>query len=63
MAPGGVDTAIWAPAAFFRQLVGQHTGDRASALFTMASTDTPLGRQEGAGEIAGQAGFLLSAAA
>ena len=63
IAPGGVDTPIWDDVPFFRDLVAQHGGDRDAALAAMAKMATPLGRYASAEEIAGQIGFLLSAAA
>jgi NAD(P)-dependent dehydrogenase (short-subunit alcohol dehydrogenase family) len=59
IAPGAVDTPIWDGLAFFEDLVGQG-GSRDSALQAMAQMATPLRRYAGAGEIAGQVGFLLS---
>jgi NAD(P)-dependent dehydrogenase (short-subunit alcohol dehydrogenase family) len=63
IAPGGVDTPIWDDVPFFQDLVAQHGGDRDAALAAMAGMATPLGRYASAEEIAGQIGFLLSAAA
>lgn len=60
IAPGGVDTPIWDQAPFFRDLVGEHGGDRAAAMAAMAGMATPMGRFSTAEEIAGQVGFLLS---
>ena len=63
IAPGGVDTAIWDDAPFFRGLVEEHGGDRAAALAALAQAGTPLGRFATPEEVAGQIGFLLSHAA
>jgi NAD(P)-dependent dehydrogenase (short-subunit alcohol dehydrogenase family) len=60
IAPGGVDTPIWDQAPFFRDLVGQHGGDRDAALAAMAGMATPLGRYATSDEIAAQIAFLLS---
>jgi NAD(P)-dependent dehydrogenase (short-subunit alcohol dehydrogenase family) len=60
IAPGGVDTPIWDQAPFFRDLVGQHGGDRDAALAAMARMATPLGRYATSDEIAAQIAFLLS---
>jgi NAD(P)-dependent dehydrogenase (short-subunit alcohol dehydrogenase family) len=60
IAPGGVDTPIWDQAPFFRDLVGQHGGDRDAALAAMARMATPLGRYAASDEIAAQIAFLLS---
>jgi NAD(P)-dependent dehydrogenase (short-subunit alcohol dehydrogenase family) len=63
IAPGGVDTPIWDDLPFFRGLVEQHGGDRATAMRAMAGMATPLGRYATPDEIAAQIGFLLSDAA
>jgi 2-keto-3-deoxy-L-fuconate dehydrogenase len=60
IAPGGVDTPIWDQTPFFRDLVGQHGGDRDAALAAMAKMATPLGRYATSDEIAAQIAFLLS---
>ena len=60
IAPGGVDTPIWDQTPFFRDLVGQHGGDRNAALAAMARMATPLGRYATSDEIAAQIAFLLS---
>ncbi|ANU07511.1 SDR family NAD(P)-dependent oxidoreductase [Paraurantiacibacter namhicola] len=61
IAPGGVDTAIWDTAPFFKQLVEDHGGDRQAALDAMASAGTPLGQFATPELIAAQIAFLLSA--
>jgi NAD(P)-dependent dehydrogenase (short-subunit alcohol dehydrogenase family) len=60
IAPGGVDTPIWDETSFFRDLIRQHEGNRASAIASMASIANPLGRFASVEEIAYQIGFLLS---
>ena len=62
IAPGGVETAIWTQAPFFRDLA-QKVGSERAAYDQMAAMATPLGRFATADEIAGQIAFLLSDAA
>lgn len=63
IAPGGVDTAIWNSAPFFRQLVEDHGGDREAAIAAMGKAGTPLGQFATPDLIAAQIAFLLSAEA
>jgi 2-keto-3-deoxy-L-fuconate dehydrogenase len=59
IAPGGVETPIWAGVPFFQDLVAK-TGSEASAYEAMAKMATPLGRYARPEEIAAQIAFLLS---
>jgi len=59
IAPGGVETPIWADLPFFQDLVAS-TGSEAAAYKAMASASTPLGRYAAPEEIAEQIAFLLS---
>jgi NAD(P)-dependent dehydrogenase (short-subunit alcohol dehydrogenase family) len=58
IAPGGVETAIWAEVPMFADLV-RSTGSEEAA-FRAISAGTPLGRFATADEIAAQIAFLLS---
>lgn len=62
IAPGGVETPIWASTPFFAQLV-EKAGSEAAAYEGMARMGTPLGRFAKPEEIAAQIAFLLSDAA
>ena len=59
IAPGGVETAIWAGLPFFEDLV-RSTGSEAAAFKAMGGISTPLGRYAKPEEIAEQIAFLLS---
>jgi NAD(P)-dependent dehydrogenase (short-subunit alcohol dehydrogenase family) len=59
IAPGGVETPIWANVPMFGQLVAS-TGSEEAAYQAMASVATPMRRFATADEIAGQIAFLLS---
>lgn len=59
IAPGGVETPIWADVPFFQDLVAK-TGSEAAAYEAMAKMATPLGRYARPEEIAAQIAFLLS---
>jgi len=59
IAPGGVETPIWANLDFFRDLI-ESTGSEAAAYEAMAAMATPLGRYAKPEEIAEQIAFLLS---
>jgi NAD(P)-dependent dehydrogenase (short-subunit alcohol dehydrogenase family) len=59
IAPGGVETAIWASQPFFQELVSAHGGEE-GAYAAIASIGTPLGRFARPEEIAEQIAFLLS---
>lgn len=59
IAPGGVETPIWAGLDFFRDLV-EKTGSEEAAYKAMAGIATPLGRYARPEEIAEQIAFLLS---
>jgi len=59
IAPGGVETALWAEMPFFQELV-REKGSEAAAFESMGGAATPLGRYASADEIAGQIAFLLS---
>ena len=59
VAPGGVETPIWAEVPFFNALV-EEKGSEAAAFCAMASFATPLGRFARPEEIAEQIAFLLS---
>ena len=59
IAPGGVETALWAEMPFFQELV-REKGSEAAAFEAMGGAATPLGRYASADEIAGQIAFLLS---
>lgn len=59
VAPGRVDTPIWAKTDAFRALVEQ-AGSREAAIAKLAAESTPMDRFATAGELAGQIGFLLS---
>lgn len=58
IAPGGVETPIWADMPFFQDLIAK-TGSEAAAYAEMAKA-TPLGRYAKPDEIAAQITFLLS---
>ena len=62
IAPGGVETPIWASTPFFAQLV-EKAGSEDAAYKGMAAMGTPLGRFAKPEEIAAQVAFLLSDAA
>ncbi len=59
IAPGGVETPIWAGIPMFDQLV-QTFGSQEAAFREMGKAATPLGRFGKAEEIAAQIAFLLS---
>jgi 2-keto-3-deoxy-L-fuconate dehydrogenase len=59
IAPGGVETPIWAGVPFFDALCDKHGSDSA-AFKVMGELATPLGRFAQPEEIAGQIAFLLS---
>jgi len=59
IAPGGVETPIWADLPFFEQLV-QKTGSEEAAFQALGAMATPLGRYAKPYEIAEQIAFLLS---
>jgi NAD(P)-dependent dehydrogenase (short-subunit alcohol dehydrogenase family) len=59
IAPGGVETPIWASQPFFQELVEAHGGEE-GAYRAIAGIGTPLGRFAKPGEIAAQIAFLLS---
>lgn len=59
IAPGGVETPIWAALPFFRDLV-ESTGSEQAAFRAMGQAVTPLKRYATAEEIAAQIAFLLS---
>ena len=59
IAPGGVETAIWAGLPFFQDLI-ESTGSEEAAYKAMAAMATPLGRYARPEEIADQVAFLLS---
>lgn len=59
VAPGRVDTPIWAKTDAFRALVEQ-AGSREAAIARLAAESTPMDRFATAEELAGQIGFLLS---
>ena len=59
IAPGGVETPIWADLPFFQELVRSHGGE-AEAYKAMAAMATPLGRYARPEEIAAHIAFLLS---
>jgi NAD(P)-dependent dehydrogenase (short-subunit alcohol dehydrogenase family) len=58
IAPGGVETPIWADVPMFADLVRSQGSEEAA--FQAISAATPLGRFSSADEIAGQIAFLLS---
>ncbi len=62
IAPGGVETPIWAGMPFFEQLV-EKTGSEEAAFQALGGMGTPLGRYAKPEEIAEQIAFLLSARA
>jgi 2-keto-3-deoxy-L-fuconate dehydrogenase len=59
IAPGGVETPIWASQPFFQELVAAHGGEE-GAYRAIAGIGTPLGRFAKPEEIAAQIAFLLS---
>jgi NAD(P)-dependent dehydrogenase (short-subunit alcohol dehydrogenase family) len=59
IAPGGVETPIWAGVPFFQDLV-ERLGSEEAAFAAVGAQATPMGRFATAEEIAGQIGFLLS---
>jgi NAD(P)-dependent dehydrogenase (short-subunit alcohol dehydrogenase family) len=59
IAPGGVETPIWAGVPFFQDLV-ERLGSEEAAFAAAGAKATPMGRFATAEEIAGQIGFLLS---
>jgi NAD(P)-dependent dehydrogenase (short-subunit alcohol dehydrogenase family) len=59
IAPGGVETPIWASQPFFQELVQAHGGEE-GAYRAIAGIGTPLGRFAKPQEIAAQIAFLLS---
>ena len=59
IAPGGVETPIWADLPFFQELVAKE-GSEAAAYKAMAAMATPLARYARPEEIAAQIAFLLS---
>jgi NAD(P)-dependent dehydrogenase (short-subunit alcohol dehydrogenase family) len=59
IAPGGVETRIWAEVPFFQNLV-EKLGSEDAAFAAVGSQATPMGRFAKAEEIAGQIAFLLS---
>ncbi len=59
IAPGGVETPIWAGMPFFAELV-ETEGSEQAAFKAIAAMATPLGRYAKPDEIAAQIAFLLS---
>jgi 2-keto-3-deoxy-L-fuconate dehydrogenase len=59
IAPGGVETRIWAGAPFFQDMVAR-LGSEHAAYEAIAKAATPLGRFAAPDEIAAQIAFLLS---
>lgn len=59
IAPGGVETPIWAKQPFFQELIAAK-GSEAAAYSALAGLATPLGRYARPDEIAAQIAFLLS---
>ena len=59
IAPGGVETPIWANLPFFQDII-KSTGSEEAAYKAMAGMATPLGRYAKPKEIAEQVAFLLS---
>ncbi len=59
IAPGGVETPIWANVPFFTDLV-KSTGSEKAAFKSMGAAGTAIGRFAHADEIAEQIAFLLS---
>jgi NAD(P)-dependent dehydrogenase (short-subunit alcohol dehydrogenase family) len=59
IAPGGVETPIWAALPFFQDLI-EKTGSEEGAFRAMGEIATPLGRYAKPEEIAEQVAFLLS---
>lgn len=59
IAPGGVETPIWAKQPFFQELIAAK-GSEEAAYAALAGLATPLGRYARPEEIAAQIAFLLS---